>query len=61
MITANKCDHIVLAEYVAIFGIINIFIHVVMYFYYLLTTVKPEYKKSVWWKRHLTQLQLVST
>uniref|UniRef100_A0A1B6D3I0 Elongation of very long chain fatty acids protein n=1 Tax=Clastoptera arizonana TaxID=38151 RepID=A0A1B6D3I0_9HEMI len=42
-----------------IFGTINAFVHTVMYSYYLLTLIRPEYKKSVWWKRHLTELQLV--
>ncbi|XP_075225871.1 uncharacterized protein LOC142327007 [Lycorma delicatula] len=47
------------AAMVAFFGAVNTFIHSVMYFYYLLTAARPEYKKSVWWKRHLTQLQLI--
>lgn len=38
---------------------INSFVHVVMYTYYLLTAWDPEYKKSVWWKKHITQLQIV--
>lgn len=40
-------------------GVINSFVHVVMYMYYLLTAYDAEYKKSVWWKKHITQLQLV--
>lgn len=46
------------ASFCAFFGAINTFVHVIMYFYYLLTAAKPEYKKSVWWKRHITQMQL---
>ncbi|XP_067640855.1 very long chain fatty acid elongase F-like isoform X2 [Eurosta solidaginis] len=38
-------------------GIINLFIHTVMYAYYFVTSVWPT-KGSVWWKRHITQLQL---
>ncbi|XP_075224416.1 very long chain fatty acid elongase AAEL008004-like [Lycorma delicatula] len=41
------------------FGTINAFVHMVMYSYYLLTTLYPEYKKSIWWKKHITELQLI--
>lgn len=40
-------------------GIINSFVHVVMYFYYFLTSYKPELKKSLWFKRHITELQML--
>ncbi|XP_025204858.1 elongation of very long chain fatty acids protein AAEL008004-like [Melanaphis sacchari] len=43
---------------VTIFGTLNSFVHVVMYSYYLLTISNPEYKKA-WWKKYLTQLQLI--
>ena len=39
---------------------INAFIHVIMYFYYGLSALGPAYQKYLWWKRYLTQLQLVS-
>lgn len=42
----------------ALFGTINSFVHVVMYSYYFMTLLKPEYK-GAWWKKYLTQLQLV--
>jgi hypothetical protein len=29
-----------------------------MYFYYFLTSYKPELRQSIWWKKHITQLQL---
>lgn len=41
-------------------GFLNSFIHVVMYFYYFLTSVSDKYKGNVWWKKHITQLQIVS-
>lgn len=41
------------------FGHINSLVHTVMYFYYFLTSVSIEYKKSVWWKKYITQLQMV--
>lgn len=43
----------------AFFGTINSFVHVIMYSYYLLTIINPEYKKA-WWKKYLTVIQLVS-
>lgn len=39
-------------------GIINSYVHVVMYTYYFLTSYKPELKKSLWWKKHITHIQL---
>lgn len=42
-------------------GFINCIVHVVMYFYYLLSAWDKEYKKNVWWKKHITQLQIVSS
>ncbi|KAK9507358.1 hypothetical protein O3M35_007231 [Rhynocoris fuscipes] len=41
------------------FGTVNSFVHVIMYFYYFLTAIKPEYKKNIWWKRHITEIQLI--
>ncbi|KAF2901140.1 hypothetical protein ILUMI_05046 [Ignelater luminosus] len=40
-------------------GILNSFVHVVMYFYYLLSAWDKKYKNNVWWKKHITQLQIV--
>lgn len=31
-----------------------------MYSYYFLTNYDPEYRKKLWWKKHVTQLQMVS-
>lgn len=39
-------------------GIVNTFVHAIMYFYYFLTAFKPELKHSIWWKKHITQLQI---
>jgi GNS1/SUR4 family len=41
-------------------GMLNSFVHVVMYFYYFLTSLSPKYKQNLWWKKHITQLQIVS-
>lgn len=40
-------------------GLVNLFVHSVMYTYYFLTAFKPELKKSIWWKRNITQIQMV--
>ncbi|XP_058461558.1 elongation of very long chain fatty acids protein 4-like [Malaya genurostris] len=40
-------------------GFLNSFVHVVMYYYYFLTSVSPKYKGNVWWKKHITQLQII--
>ncbi|KAJ8732299.1 hypothetical protein PYW08_015029 [Mythimna loreyi] len=40
-------------------GIINCFVHVVMYTYYLISGLGPKYQKYLWWKKHLTTLQLI--
>ncbi|XP_076686855.1 very long chain fatty acid elongase AAEL008004 [Andrena cerasifolii] len=40
-------------------GVINAFIHVIMYTYYMLSSMGPHMNKYLWWKRHLTSLQLI--
>ncbi|KAJ3274192.1 hypothetical protein HK104_004155 [Borealophlyctis nickersoniae] len=35
--------------------VLNLFVHVIMYYYYARTAVS---KKSIWWKKHLTTLQI---
>jgi hypothetical protein len=40
-------------------GPINAFIHIVMYGYYFITTMWPQYKDNIWWKKYLTQMQMV--
>ena len=40
--------------------IINSFIHVLMYTYYGLSAFGPHVQKYLWWKRYLTQAQIVS-
>jgi hypothetical protein len=41
-------------------GLVNTFVHIFMYAYYFVTNMWPEYKANLWWKKHVTQLQLVS-
>lgn len=45
--------------YATVFGLLNSFVHVIMYGYYFTTSYKPELKKSIWWKRHITEAQLI--
>ncbi|XP_046592969.1 elongation of very long chain fatty acids protein AAEL008004 isoform X2 [Neodiprion virginianus] len=40
-------------------NLINNAVHVVMYAYYMLSAMGPEYQKYLWWKKHLTTVQLV--
>ncbi|XP_043289106.1 elongation of very long chain fatty acids protein AAEL008004-like isoform X2 [Venturia canescens] len=40
-------------------NLINNAVHVVMYVYYMLSAMGPEYQKYIWWKKHLTTVQLV--
>jgi hypothetical protein len=39
-------------------GLINSFVHVIMYSYYYLTSVDNKFKQS-FWKKYITQLQMV--
>ncbi|XP_037299370.1 elongation of very long chain fatty acids protein 7-like [Manduca sexta] len=40
-------------------GTINAFIHILMYGYYFLAGLGPQYQKYLWWKKYLTSLQLI--
>jgi len=40
-------------------GFLNMGVHVVMYFYYLMSAMGPRMQKYLWWKRYLTTMQLV--
>ncbi|RZC33724.1 elongation of very long chain fatty acids protein 1-like [Asbolus verrucosus] len=40
-------------------GFPNCIVHTVMYIYYFLISWNPKYKEMVWWKKHLTQLQII--
>ena len=41
------------------FGLLNTFVHIVMYFYYMMSAMGPQYQKYLWWKQHLTTLQMI--
>jgi len=42
-----------------LFVLINSFVHVVMYSYYFLSSFGPKIQKYLWWKKYITQLQLI--
>lgn len=41
------------------FGLLNTFVHIVMYFYYMLAAIGPQLQKYLWWKKYLTALQMI--
>ncbi|XP_033212716.1 elongation of very long chain fatty acids protein AAEL008004 [Belonocnema kinseyi] len=42
-----------------VIGILNSIVHIVMYSYYLIAALGPEYRKYLWWKKYMTGIQLV--
>lgn len=40
-------------------GLINSFIHVLMYAYYMLAAMGPQVQKHLWWKKYLTTMQII--
>ncbi|OWK02094.1 ELOVL7, partial [Cervus elaphus hippelaphus] len=40
-------------------ALVNTAVHVVMYSYYGLCALGPDYQKYLWWKKYLTSLQLI--
>lgn len=40
-------------------GVLNCFVHSVMYGYYLYSALDENVKTSIWWKKHITQIQLI--
>lgn len=39
-------------------GVINSFVHIIMYTYYFLAALLPQYQKYLWWKKYITTLQM---
>lgn len=39
-------------------AILNCFVHAVMYGYYLVSAINENIKRSIWWKKHITQIQM---
>ncbi|XP_037634850.1 elongation of very long chain fatty acids protein 7a isoform X2 [Sebastes umbrosus] len=40
-------------------ALLNCIVHVIMYTYYGLTALGPNYQKYLWWKKYLTTIQLI--
>nr|QWC69491.1 fatty acid elongase 3 [Tigriopus californicus] len=40
-------------------GLLNSFVHIIMYGYYFMAALGPRFKRFLWWKRYLTWLQMV--
>lgn len=59
--STKKTNNILLVGGNATFpNILNNFVHVLMYFYYMLSAMGPQYQKYLWWKRYMTEIQIVS-
>jgi len=41
------------------FGLLNTTVHIIMYTYYLIAAMGPKYQKYIWWKKHLTTIQMI--
>jgi elongation of very long chain fatty acids protein 7 len=41
-----------------LFGLLNSFVHIMMYAYYLMAAMGPAVQKHLWWKKYLTTLQM---
>jgi elongation of very long chain fatty acids protein 7 len=41
-----------------VIGLLNSFVHVVMYTYYLIAALGPRFQKYLWWKKYMTWIQL---
>nr|ACO15271.1 Elongation of very long chain fatty acids protein AAEL008004 [Caligus clemensi] len=40
-------------------GAINAFVHILMYSYYFLSSLGPSVQRLLWWKKYLTQIQML--
>nr|CAD7435609.1 unnamed protein product [Timema monikensis] len=41
-----------------IIGFLNSVVHVVMYSYYMMAAMGPQFQKYLWWKKYITWIQL---
>lgn len=57
--TSYYCVKNLVLGHLALMPIINTFVHAIMYTYYLVTCIRPGLKESIWWKKHITQIQMV--
>lgn len=41
-------------------ALMNSFLHVVMHFYFVISSLGPSFQKFIWWKKYIVQFQMVS-
>lgn len=41
-------------------GVMNSFVHIIMYSYYMLAAMGPQFQRYLFWKKYITTLQMVS-
>lgn len=58
-LTSYYCVKNLVMGHLALMPIINMFVHAIMYSYYLVTCIRPTLKQNLWWKKYITQIQLV--
>jgi len=56
----NVYYRFILGEQLIFGGLINSFIHTIMYSYYFMSALGPHMQKYLWWKKYLTRMQIVS-
>ncbi|XP_023312447.1 elongation of very long chain fatty acids protein AAEL008004-like, partial [Anoplophora glabripennis] len=57
--TCDKCNIFLFSDEQGLFiGFLNSFVHVIMYSYYLIAALGPQYQKYLWWKKYMTWIQL---
>lgn len=57
--STKKNYSFILGGHTTLLGLINSFIHVIMYTYYMLAAMGPYMQKYLWWKKYLTVMQMV--
>jgi hypothetical protein len=52
--------YVVVGGHSTFFALLNTFVHIIMYFYYMVSAMGPKYQKYIWWKKYLTTFQMVT-
>ena len=60
LVSRSDCEKRLFFLPATFIAILNSFIHVIMYAYYGLSACGPRIQKYLWWKRYITQAQIVS-
>ena len=59
LIFSKKFSILFPGGHASFFGLLNVFVHFFMYGYYMLAALGPKYQKYLWWKQHMTNLQML--